>query len=120
FIALLLPTIYLNPHYAAPMTGLIYLLLMLALKRIRRWHWRDKPVGSTIARFVPTAALALLAVSVTVSALHFPIHNAPTPETWCSPWLQLLDRARVQSQMEKLPGRQLVLVHYGPQHSPTE
>jgi hypothetical protein len=40
------------------------------------------------------------------------------PQTWCSPYQQAWDRPRIQAQMEDLPGRQLLLVRYSPEHDP--
>jgi hypothetical protein len=55
---------------------------------------------------------------IATSLFHFRMRNAPTPETWCSPWTQIVDRALIQAQLEKLPGKHLVIDRYTPQHSP--
>jgi hypothetical protein len=118
-VGLLLP-VFLNPHYAAPMICVIYALVLLAMKRIRNWRWREKPTGLALVRYTSVAAVALLLVCAVGSAFHLHIHNAPTPETWCSPWGQLVDRAAIQTQLENSPGKHLVIVRYAPQHSPME
>lgn len=118
-VGLVLP-VFVNAHYAAPMTCVIYALLLLTLKRLRNWSWRERPVGMAMVRTLALTALALLVLCVGTSLFHLPVDNAPTPETWCSPWTQLVERAAVQAQLEKLPGKHLALVHYEPQHSPME
>jgi hypothetical protein len=40
------------------------------------------------------------------------------PQTWCSPYEQAWDRPSIQAQMEKRPGRHLLLVHYSSEHDP--
>jgi hypothetical protein len=114
-LAVLLP-IFANPHYAAPLVCVIYALLLSTMQRIRHWRCHGKPVGRAILRAVPTLAVTLLSLCGFAPALH--LHNGPLPETWCSPWTQLLDRARIQAEMQKLPGKHLMVVHYGPQHDP--
>jgi hypothetical protein len=73
-----------------------------------------------LVRNLSVATVALFLLCVAASRFDLPIHNAPTPETWCSPWTQLTDRALIQAQLEKLEGKHLVIVHYGPQHNPME
>jgi hypothetical protein len=114
---LLLP-IFTNPHYAAPLVCVVYALSLTAMQRIRHWRWRGRPTGLAIVRSVPTLAVALLLLCVVAPALGIP--NGPVPETWCSPWTQLVDRAAIEAQLEKSPGRHLAIVRYMPQHSPME
>jgi len=116
-LGLLLPVILL-PHYASPMTCLIYALVLLAMKRIRNWCWREKAVGVAMVRYMCGAAVTLLLLWTGALAIHIPISNFPTPETWCSPWEQLVDRAAIQGQLENSTGRQLVITRYSRQHNP--
>jgi len=113
FLGTLLP-VFANPHYAAPMAGVTYALLLMTLQRIRHWHLRSKPVGLALVRSIPTSAVLLMIVCALAPLLR--IHNNPVPQTWCSPYTQVWDRQRVLARMEELPGRHLLLVHYGLQH----
>jgi hypothetical protein len=115
--AILLP-IFANPHYAAPLVCVIYALIVTALQRVRHWRWRGKLTGIAIVRSVPTVAIILLLLRTAVPVLH--IQNGSVPETWCSFWSELLNRAQIQAQLERLPGGQLVLVRYSPKHNPME
>ncbi len=111
-------TTFANPHYAAPLVCVIYALLLATMQRIRHCRWRGKPTGLAVVRSVPTVAVALLLLCAAAPALHIP--NGSVPETWCSPWTQLLNRAQIQAELEKLPERHLVLVRYNPTHNPME
>jgi len=101
-----------NPHYAAPMTGVIYALLLIALRQIRQNGGR---AGVAVARTVPLLCGVLLLLRIAGPVLHIPASDT-VPMTWCSPNLQLLDRARVLAQLERLPGLHLAIVQYKPIH----
>jgi hypothetical protein len=118
-VGLVLP-VFINPHYAAPIICVVYALVLLAMKRIREWIWREMRVGCAIVRNVSVAAVALFLLCIATTLFHLHIQNAPTPETWCSPWTQLLDRSQIQTQLEKSQGKHLVIVRYSPQHNPME
>jgi hypothetical protein len=115
FLGLLLP-VFVNPHYAAPMAAVTYALLLSALQRIRPWRWHGKPTGLALVRSIPTVAVLLLLTRSATPLLK--IHTNSMPQTWCSPYEQLWDRPRIQTQMEELPGRQLLLVRYSSEHDP--
>jgi hypothetical protein len=112
-LGVLLPIVT-NPHYSAPLVCVFYALLLASMQRVRRWRFHGKPTGLAIVRAVPTIAIALLLLKTSAPLLH--ISDNAAPWTWCSPWIGLKERARIQSQMEQLPGRHLLLVHYGPEH----
>jgi len=114
-LGLLLP-VYLNPHYAAPLTVAVYALVLQAMQRLRRWRLRGERTGLAIVRAVPSICVALLLLRSAAPLFHSPLPE-PMPRTWCSPEQQLLDRARVLTQMRGLPGLQLAIVRYGPGHN---
>jgi hypothetical protein len=104
-----------NPHYAAPLTAALYGLIMLALRSIRHWCPRNKPAGILIIRSVLAGAVILLLLRVAIPVFHLRISNPAAPLTWCSPWSpfsKLYPRAQVESRLQAMPGRHLVLVHY--------
>jgi hypothetical protein len=107
FGGMLLP-VYVSPHYAAPMTAAIYGLIMLTMQRLRRWK-----AGPFVCRAIILGALGLLLVRVGAPIFHLPLINPAKPETWCSPWDQLLVRQTLERGLEALAGRHVVLVHYG-------
>jgi hypothetical protein len=114
--AVLLP-IYFSPHYAAVMTCGIYALILLAMRRLRQWQWRGKDSGLFIVRAITFICVVMLALRLAASPLHIPLPSQHWP-TWCTQGDQLLERARIQAQMNNYGGKQLLLVRYLPSHDP--
>ncbi len=111
--------IYFNPHYAAPMTCGILALVLLAMRHLRSWQWRGKPTGLFITRAVPAVCVLLLALRVAASPLHLPLPAqwpGPGLPTWCAPGPSNRERAAMLKKLRHDPGRQLVIVHYKPDH----
>jgi len=96
------------PHYAAPATGLLYLILLQCMRHLRFWHWREKPVGHALVRSIMVIACAMIVLRITAVAAHAPIEP---------PWPRgNLDRIAIADQLERLPGSHLVIVSYGSHH----
>jgi hypothetical protein len=96
------------PHYVAPATGLIYLLLLQCMRHLRLWRWRRKSIGVALVRAIPTIACAMVLLRVAAAAAHAQIEP---------PWPRgNLDRLAITRQLEAAPGRDLVIVRYGPHH----
>jgi hypothetical protein len=111
--------VYTNVHYAAPTAAALYALLMLSFRRLRHWRLVDKPAGIFLIRATMSGAVTLLLLRAAIPVFNLPIVNSNRPQTWCSPWHQLLPRAAVQARLETTPGEHLVLVHFSPQHDAT-
>jgi hypothetical protein len=60
--------------------------------------------------------VVLLGFRIATPIFHLPIANPAAPQTWSSPWFQLLPRLAVEARLEGIPGDHLVIVHYGPMH----
>ena len=96
------------PHYVAPATGLIYLLLLQSMRHLRLWRWRGRPMGVALVRAIPTIACAMVLLRVGAAASHAQIEPA---------WPRgNLDRVAILRQLEAAPARHLVIVSYGPHH----
>jgi hypothetical protein len=96
------------PHYVAPATGLIYLVLLQCMRHLRLWHWRGQPIGVALVRAIPTIACAMVLLRVGAAAAHTQIEPA---------WPRgNLDRVAITRQLETTPGRHVVIVSYGPHH----
>jgi len=114
-IGLLLP-MYFNPHYPAPMTCAIYALLLQAMRHLMSWQRGGRLIGLAMIRTIVTACVILVPIRALTGALHPPIPG-PFPITWCSPAIELQDRAALQSQLSARDGQHLIIVRYQPDHS---
>jgi hypothetical protein len=116
FVGLVLE-VYCFNHYAAPITCVIYALLLTAMRYVRQWEWRGNPTGLAMVRAVPVICVILLVVRAAMPA--FALTHGLTP-TWCT--VDKLDgpkleRARLQAELENRNQPQLVLVQYSPGHN---
>jgi hypothetical protein len=108
YLAGLSPVTWTLPHYAAPLLGFLYLLLLQGMRHLRLWNWRGQPVGLSLVRAVPLICVAMVVLRVAAVAAHAPIEP---------PWPRgNLERARLVRQLGSYPGGQLVIVRYGPLH----
>ncbi len=107
------------PHYAAPITGAILALVLKAMRRVRDLQWRGKAAGVFITRAVPLICLLMFALRVGAGPLHVPLPE-PWPgggtPSWCAPGQSNMARADMLERLSQYPGRQLAIVHYGPDH----
>ena len=96
------------PHYAAPATGLIYIVLLQCMRHLRLWRWRGQPFGIALVRAIPLIACAMIVLRVGAAGAHAQIEAA---------WPRgNLHRASILHALPNSPGRHLVLVSYGPRH----
>jgi hypothetical protein len=109
-VANMLPIYYL-PHYTAPITCVIFAAVLIALRRVWPWQWRGKPVGRFIARSVPTICLLMLLLRTAEPA--WPAYRIPL---WCTVTPTNQERSEMLEKLQRMPGRQLVIVQYGPDH----
>ncbi len=101
----LLPLIGNEPHYAAPIVGLLYARFLQTLSRLYHWRPSGRPVGFAVAVFFVT-----LCGYQFVSTFTFFVRERPPVSEFT------VKRAAVIRQLEHEPGKQLVLVRYTPQH----
>ncbi|MBV9481303.1 MAG: hypothetical protein JO249_11195 [Acidobacteria bacterium] len=97
------------PHYFAPATGLLYLVLLQGMRHLRLWKRKERAYGRDLVRAIPIVCLAMIALRVASARAHARIE----PEWPRGNW----NRVRVIQQLEKVPGKQLVIVRYGPGHA---
>jgi hypothetical protein len=96
------------PHYLAPATAALYLILVQCMRHL--WHWfrGQRPLGQAWVRAIPALACAMILIRVAAVLTHTRIEPA---------WPRgNLERAALLPQLQQLPGQQLVIVSYGPQH----
>ena len=105
--------VFFLPHYAAPMTSLILAIVVISLRRVRAWQWKERPAGLFLARTIPV----LCGVMVLLRAAAGPLHIPLTPD-WPATWYNLpairTERARVIEELNAAGGQHLVFVRYRP------
>jgi hypothetical protein len=92
---------FVNKHYFAPITSLVILYVLYALRLLR---WRDSVLG----RFVLALTLGLCLFSLGRSVFDMSLYGRVID------WRQ--NRTAILRQLQQAPGRHLIIVHYTPQH----
>jgi hypothetical protein len=90
-------------HYAAPMTALVFVLVLQALRQLRLWRWRRGQTGRLIVWTVLMICFTSFAAAFALQLRS--VWSAETP-----------DRARILAQLKQTNGRHLVIVRYDPRH----
>jgi len=100
----LLAETWMNPHYAAPITAMLYVIVLQSMRHLRVWRSRGRPAG----RFLVWAILGLCVV------LAPQMRIKPRAESRAAG----LQRERIVEQLEEAGKRHLVIVRYWPWRSP--
>jgi len=98
------------PHYAAPVTCVLYALLLQCLRHLRTLRFAKRPAGLGLSRLI-----FLLLLFTVGSGLYQRIDD---PYAW--DWNGNMGnwrRAHVFAKLQRVPGKQLVLVRYGKDHN---
>jgi hypothetical protein len=95
------------PHYAAPLTCAIYVLLAQAVRHLRLVKWKSRPIGIALSR----AVLVILTLETGIN-----VGRRACDPMW---WTCTGDPSRVyvQKQLEDLPGKHLLMVRYSEDHN---
>lgn len=106
FVIGLAVEVWFLPHYFAPATGLLYLFLMLCMRHLRWFRWRERPVGLAFVRAVCVVYVATVLLRMGMAVAH--VH--PEKE-----WQHGdMGRAAIVQELDALPGKDVVLVKYAP------
>jgi hypothetical protein len=111
----MLVEIFLFPYYLAPFTAAFYALGLQAMRHLRLWSPGGQPVGVGLVRLTVTVCIALAALRVGAEPLHLRLAVWPTL-TWYGSKDFGAVRSQVEAGLEQLPGKQLVIVRYSPNH----
>jgi hypothetical protein len=99
--------VFFQVHYAAPITALIFTIILQGLRHVRAWRWEGRPTGLFLVR--STVLMCVLMIPVEVRVPVFTVYGEVLRGKG-------QERARLLTQLHSLPGPQLVLVRYGPDH----
>jgi hypothetical protein len=115
--------IYLLPHYLAPFTAAFYALGLQAMRHLRLWNPEGKPVGVTIVRLMVMLCFLMVGMRLYAGPLHLALPEWPASNwnfNWFGPDHFGTEHARVENDLDRLPGKQLVIVRYSSMHNPFE
>jgi hypothetical protein len=111
---------WLFPHYLAPFTAAFYALGLQAMRHLRVWKPFEQPVGAALVRAAFPLCLVLAAIRLCAEPLHLSLPTWPA-EAPTSAWYGSRNfgeaRASIETELEHLPGRQLVIVRYSAEHT---
>jgi len=95
------------PHYAAPLTSVIFLLLVQAIRHLRQMRLAGLQIGLAFS----WAILFLLATDTGLLVKH----KICDPLNWTCKGDP--SRAAIAKELSKAPGKHLIVVHYEPDHN---
>ena len=102
--------IWFRPHYVAPATGLLYIVLIQCMRHLRLWKWKGKWLGPSVVRAIPLICFATVIIRVTAIYAHATIEE---------PWPRgNMPRAELLHRLENMPGQHLIVVRYAASHLP--
>jgi uncharacterized protein YggT (Ycf19 family) len=96
-----------NPHYIAPVTCILYGVIVQAMRHLRQMYYRKRPIGAALSR----AIVLLLILDIS----QFAATGYGDPMGWGGGGLQR--RVEIQKQLDQTPGKHLVIVNYEGVHS---
>lgn len=112
--------IYMIPHYLAPFTAVFYAIGLQAMRHLRVWKPEGRPVGAGLVRLIVMICFVLAGMRLYAAPLHLRLAEWP-PSEWLSEWYGPgqfgVERAHIESELERMPGRQLVIVRYSSHHN---
>ena len=100
----LLLVVWYQPHYGAPLAAAVFVLLVQAMRYLRRVRWKDWAFGVLLTRILVLFTISWIFVE-TVHAARHPMVS------WYA------RKAEVNGTLASLPGNHLVLVRYLPSHN---
>jgi hypothetical protein len=101
--------IFFNINYLAPIVPVMLAVIPQGMRHLRRWRPEGRPTGQFLVRAIVVMCILMVPVQVHILAA------APEPGSWAAIGPE---RVALEAQLQSLPGPQLVLARYGPNHDP--
>jgi hypothetical protein len=112
--------IYMIPHYLAPFTAAFYAIGLQCMRHLRVWKPEGRPAGVALVRLIVMFCVGLAGLRVWAAPLGFKVPEWP-PSAWADMWygpeLYGTERAQIETRLDQLPGKQLVIVRYSSTHN---
>jgi hypothetical protein len=119
-VAAVMVETWLIPHYFAAITPAFYALGLQMMRHLRQWKPGGKPAGATIQRLVVTSCIVLAAIRLGAEPMQLTLSKWPSGSwaaTWHGPQRLGVERKQIEDKLNSLPGNQLILVRYAPDHN---
>jgi hypothetical protein len=100
-----------RPHYFAPATALLYLLVIQCMRHLRFWR-RETGAGAVLVQAVPLVCCGMVILRIAALLAHAQIEPVYPRGN--------LERAKIVQTLENSPGQHLVLVRYAQDHIPDD
>ena len=107
FVLGTLPQIFMSYRYTAPAISLLFVVVMQLFRHVGSWTWRTVPIGRSLVRVCLLACVLALVVT-NVRWLTADLNTT----RWAA------NRADLIATLKQIHGTHLVVVRYGPRHSP--
>jgi len=101
--------IFFNIHYVAAIVPVMLAVILQGMRHLRTWRWQGKPIGQFLVRAIVVMCVLMIPVQVHILAA------APEPGSWAAIGPE---RMALEAHLRSLPGPQLILVRYSPNHDP--
>lgn len=115
--------IFLLAHYVSPFTGAFYAIGLQAMRHLRVWKPEGKPAGRAMVRYGVTVCVVLAGLRLFAQPLHIAPPEWP-PSYWNFAWYGPehfgVERHQIETRLAHLPGPQLAIVRYSPDHNPLD
>ncbi len=106
---------WLLPHYVAPFAAGVYAILLQCMRHLRARRPHGQPAGLFLVRAIPALCVLLAVLRLYAQPLHIQLPNALSFTAYGMPPLGAR-RAHLLEELKKIPGRQLAIVRYTPDH----
>lgn len=113
--------VFLIPHYLAPFTAAVYALGLQGMRHLRQWRPAGAPVGAALVRSTVLVCLLMAGLRIVAAPLHLEPPQWPMGPwlgTWIGPGHFGKERATIESELDHMRGRHLVLVRFASTHEP--
>jgi len=108
---------WLFPHYLSPFAAGICAILLQSMRHLRTRRRGDRSRrGLALVRIIPVICLLLAGLRLFAAPLNLQIPRWPS--MWYGTEPLGIPRSRVLAALEAMPGQQLAIVRYSPEHAP--
>jgi len=105
------------PYYYAPITGALVILMIAALRYAASLRSKGRRIGPVLVRGISLACTVTLLACVAIILTHTVVRGEFAYH-WIAPDGRMDMRRQTERELESIPGRHLVIVHYRADHDP--